>query len=186
VAQKWRMARYRPRNKPVALDEERLRELALAYVGRFATTRARLIRYLERKLRERGWDGENSADLDALAERFAELGYIDDAGYARMKGAAMERRGLGVRRIMQALHADGVAETDRSEAERQAKHGKWDAADILARKKRIGPYAREDDGRDDPKQREKQIAAFLRAGHDFAVARAWVDAAPGEFPERSE
>ena len=180
------MARYRSRNKPVALDEERLRELALAYVGRFATTRARLVRYLERKLRERGWEGENSADLDALAARFAELGYVDDQGYARMKGAAMERRGLGVRRIAQTLQADGVAEADRAEAEQLAKNGEWDAADILARKKRIGPYAREDGERDDPRLREKQIAAFLRAGHDFAVARAWVDAAPGEFPERSE
>ena len=40
------------------LNEERLHELALFYVGRFATTRAKLIAYLSRKLRERGWEGE--------------------------------------------------------------------------------------------------------------------------------
>ena len=39
---------------------------------------------------------------------------------------------------------------------------------LLARRKRIGPYAT---APLDPKQREKAIAAFLRAGHAYALAR---------------
>jgi len=186
VAQKWRMARYNPQNKRSGLNQQSLRDLALTYVGRFATTRVRLIRYLERKLRERGWEGEDAPDVEALTESFVELGYIDDSAYARMKGASMERRGLGARRIMATLQADGVAEGDRTEAQAQARDGRWETAEILARKKRIGPYALNDAACHDPKLREKQIAAFIRAGHDFATARAWVECAPDEFPERSE
>lgn len=177
------MARYGVQNKQPALDEAGLRELALAYVGRFATSGARLERYLARKLRERGWAEEREPDVGALAARFTELGYLDDAAYARMKGAAMQRRGLGAARIRGALAADGIAGDDRDEALDEARAGRWQAAEVLARKKRIGPYALE---KADPKLREKHLAVFLRAGHDMGTARAWVYAAPDEIPERSE
>ncbi len=177
------MARYGNENKRPALDEAALRELALAYVGRFATSGARLERYLARKLRERGWAGEAEADVAALAARFAELGYLDDAAYARMKGASMQRRGLGAMRIRGALAADGIGEDDREPALDEARAGRWEAAEVLARRKRIGPYALE---KPDPKLREKHLAVFLRAGHDMGTARAWVNSAPGEIPERSE
>ncbi len=165
------------------MDEQGLRDLALAYVGRYATTRARLMRYLARKLRERGWEGEGDPPVEELAERFRALGYVDDDAFARMKGASMGRRGLGVGRVRSALMADGVGEEDRADAEAQAQRAGWEAAEILARKKKIGPYAAD---LADLKQRERQIATFVRAGHDFATARAWVEANPGEFPERSE
>lgn len=181
VAQKWRMTRSHPQNKRPPLDEARLRDLALHYVGRFATTRGRLLSYLHRKVRERGWESETSPDFEALANRLAELGYVDDAAYAQMKGAAMTRRGLGVRRVRTTLQADGVAEVDREGAEDKARDEAWDAADTLARRKRIGPYAL---AAADPAVRQKQIATFLRAGHDFATARAWIQAAPGQFPEK--
>ncbi len=177
------MARYGSENKRPALDEAALRELALAYVGRFATSGARLVRYLERKVRERGWAGEGHADPEALAARFAELGYIDDASYARMKGSSMQRRGLGVARIRGALAADGITEPDRADALDEARASRWEAADVLARRKRIGPYASE---KADPVLREKHMGVFLRAGHDMGTARAWVHSDPGEFPERSE
>lgn len=178
------MARYNTENKRAALDQQGLRDLALTYVGRFATTRMRLLQYLRRKLRERGWGGDGEPDLDALIARIGELGYVDDGAYARMKGAAMVRRGLGAGRVRAALAADGVAEADRAGVEEDARAGRWDAADVLARRKRIGPYGAEPAR--DPRQRERQIAMFIRAGHDMATARAWVDAAPGTFPERSE
>ena len=177
------MTRYGKEKKRSALDETALRDLALTYVGRFATSRVKLARYLERKLVERGWDGEKSADIESLVTRFSDLGYVDDAGFARMKAASMERRGLGARRIGAALRADGIGEADRAEAEENVRSGEWHAADIFARRKRIGPYAGEIA---DPKLRERQLAAFLRAGHRMDVALVWVDAPPGELPERSE
>jgi len=184
VAQKWRVTQNQPKTRekrPIPpLDDTRLNDMALHYVARYATTRAKLAAYLRRKLRERGWSGDRPADPDAIVARMAELRYIDDAGFAVMKGAALGRRGYGARRIGEALRADGVEEPDRTDALDSARSGKWMAAETFARRKRIGPFAREPAERD---VREKQIAAFLRAGHDFATARAWVHAEPGEMPE---
>ncbi|MPT47480.1 MAG: regulatory protein RecX [Sphingobium sp.] len=176
------MARYDAEHKQSALDNAAIRELALTYVGRFATSRAKLSRYLRRKLTERGWDGEGAADdaVSALVVRFAELGYVDDGGYARVKASSMERRGLGERRITAALRADGISDDDRADVADQISDGAWEAAHIFARRRRFGPYARDVA---DPKQQEKHLAAFLRAGHNMDIARRWVEAAPGEVPE---
>ncbi len=165
------------------LDEDSLRELALHYAARFATSRAKLLAYLNRKLRERGWGGERPADTEALAARMQELGYVNDSLYATMKSGALSRRGYGARRIDGDLRAAGIAEKDREEADAQVAAQAWDAADRFARRKRIGPYAA---ASPDPKQREKWIGAFLRAGHDHGTARRWVDAPPGEMPERDD
>ncbi|WP_022681494.1 regulatory protein RecX [Sphingobium bisphenolivorans] len=165
------------------LDEEGLRELALRYVSRFATSRAKLLSYLQRKLQERGWGGEGPADPEALVERFTDLRYVDDASYAVMKSASLARRGYGARRVAQTLRADGIAEADRVQAHAQTEKEAWSAADRFARRKRLGPYAQ---ARPDPKQREKAIAAFLRAGHSYDMARRWIDAPPGEVPEPQE
>jgi regulatory protein len=161
---------------PPPLDEATLRDMALRHVARFATSRGKLLAYLKRKIKERGWGGEEPADPDALADRFVELGYIDDAGFAVMKSGALTRRGYGARRVDEELRAAGIGEEDREQADAQTHKEAWSAADRFARRKRVGPYAT---APLDPKQRDKAIAAFLRAGHDYAVARRWVDAAPG-------
>ncbi len=165
------------------LDEDSLREAALRYVSRFATSQGKLLAYLQRKVKERGWGGEQPADLPALVERLAALSYVDDSQYAVMKSAALGRRGYGARRINESLRAAGIAPADRTDADAQVDAETWIAAERYARRKRVGPYA---STMPDPKQREKAIAAFLRAGHSYAIARRWVDAAPGEVPEAEE
>ena len=149
------------------LDEARLRDLALAYVARFSTSSAKLATYLARKLRERGWEGEGEADIAALCARYVELGYVDDAAYAKMRAGGLLARGYGPRRIAQSLHADGIDETLRA----SLAPGEWDrraAAQAMARKRRFGPYFA---GELQPEKREKQIAAMLRAGHGFDHVR---------------
>ncbi|CCW16077.1 hypothetical protein EBBID32_4080 [Sphingobium indicum BiD32] len=174
------MTSKRPR---APLDEDSLREAALRYVSRFATSRGKLLAYLQRKIKERGWGGEQPADLPALVERLAALNYVDDSQYAVMKSAALGRRGYGARRISESLRAAGIAPADRADADAQVDAETWLAAERYARRKRVGPYAA---AAPDPKQRDKAIAAFLRAGHSYAIARRWVDAAPGEVPEAEE
>ena len=46
------------------LDPARLEEMALAYVARFSTSAAKFERYLTRKLREKGWEGEGEPPVD--------------------------------------------------------------------------------------------------------------------------
>lgn len=170
------MARFRSTRAPVPLDPRRLEELAVGYVGRYATTRAKLTAYLARKLRERGWDGERQPDLEAMAARFAELGYVDDAAYALAKSQALSNRGYGKRRLEQKLRLAGVAEEDSAAARDHADEAALDAAVRYARRRKIGPFAAD---APDPRRREKSVAAMVRAGHPFAIARIIADLPPG-------
>lgn len=148
--------------------------MALAYVARFATSAGKLGDYLRRKLRERGWEGDAPADIPALIERFVDVGYVDDAGYARAKGQGLLRRGYGVRRIDQALTQAGIAEEHRDEARGEVAERRR-AALTMARKRRFGPFGPAG-GPSDRAACEKQVAALLRAGHPLEYARRLVNA----------
>jgi regulatory protein len=170
------MALIKVRRSPPPLTQSALQELALRYVGKYATTRAKLCTYLARKLRERGWDGPREPDLAALANRFAELGYIDDASYAMGKSRALSARGYGKRRLAQKLQQAGVSEDDSRGAFDAAEREAVEAALRFARRRRFGPFAAR--AADRP-EREKWIASMVRAGHAFGLARAIAALAPG-------
>ena len=159
------------------LDEKQLNELALRYVGRFATTRSKLCAYLGRKLRERGWEGARDADVDALAERFAELGYVDDSAFALGKARALAGRGYGKRRLDETLRHAGVDEADGEAARDHAEREALSSALRFAERKRIGPFAPAPPA--DPRERQKANAAMVRAGHSFDLAKAVAGLAPG-------
>lgn len=165
------------------LDPARLEELALRYVSRFATTQAKLQAYLKRKLRERGWEGQAEPDLERLSGRFVEFGYINDAAFARAKATALIGRGYGSGRVRQALTIAGVSVEDSTEAREVADDGAVDSALRFARRRRLGPFAAE---RLDPAAKQKALAAMLRAGHSFRLAKLVLDTPPGEEldPER--
>jgi regulatory protein len=170
----------RPNRPRPALDRAALERFALRYVERYATTRVRLSAYLARKIRERGWDGDGPEDaIAAIAERFAELGYVDDRGFAEARAAALTRRGLGARRVEQALRHAGIDETDRQEI--GADLLEQDAASALAfaRRRRIGPFGA---AITDRAQRERQVAAMIRAGHAPGIAWKIASMAPGDEP----
>ncbi|MCU0948702.1 MAG: RecX family transcriptional regulator [Porphyrobacter sp.] len=183
-----RERRERGTRRPARLlDQAALHDLALSYVARFATTGAKLEAYLVRKLRERGQAGDDAdgegagdvVDIPALVARMIDLGYVDDAAYARMRARDLAARGFGARRIEQALWVAGVDEPTRAdhtpgEAARRA------AAVRFAEKRRLGPFgapAPQDDPLGAARAREKAVAAMLRAGHGFAHARFVLDAA---------
>ncbi len=176
------MKSHSTQKKPAPpLDNRRLRDLALHYAGRYATTRAKLTTYLQRKIRDRGWkEGEPAADLSALIHGFAELGYINDAAFADAKARSFVRRGYGARRLEQELHAAGIEDQDAISAREETSAGAHASADAYARRKQIGPYANDAAS---PELKQKQLAGFMRAGHSFDLARRFVDAAPGEEVE---
>ena len=170
----------RDQRPPPPLDQSSLERLALRYVERFATTRARLAAYLQRKVHERGWAGE-AADPAALAERMAELGYIDDRAFGEARASAMARRGLGKRRVTGVFHQAGIGAEDAEALAPAIEARALDAALTFARKRRIGPFA---DTPPDRPLREKQIAAMIRGGHAFGLARRIAAMAPGEDPRQ--
>jgi regulatory protein len=162
------------------LDGAGLEQAALAYAGRYATTRVRLRLYLLRKLRERGWAAAGEPPVERLVERMAALGYVDDRAFATARGAALGRRGYGARRIGAALRASGIGEEDAAEAREAAESGAWTAALRFAERKRIGPFAAAEADRTG---REKAFAAMVRAGHPPGLARRILAARPGEIPD---
>ncbi len=172
------MTRQRPSRGTRPLNPQRLDALALRYVGRYATTRAKLIDYLKRKLRERGWDGEGDAEVVEIAQKLADLGYIDDRAFALAKASAHASRGLGSRRLSLALRSAGVEECDRGEAMDLADTHLVDSALRLAKRRKLGPFASQLPAT--PKEREKAIATLICGGHRFDVARAIVGLGPGD------
>lgn len=170
----------RRRRPPPPYDGQGLEQAALSYAGRYATTRARLAAYLERKLRERGWAGAGEPPVAALVERMASLGYVDDRAFARARAASLGRRGYGERRVRAALREAGIAEEDGAQAREAARRDAWEAALRFARRRALGPFAAQEPDR---RGREKALAALLRAGHGGGVARRLAYARPGQIPE---
>ncbi|MEO6434011.1 MAG: RecX family transcriptional regulator [Sphingomicrobium sp.] len=169
-----------PRKPRPPLDQTRLEELALAYVGRFATTRSKLAAYLGRKLRERGWREGPGPDLEALVERHARSGLVDDAAFAMAKAHSLGRRGYGKARVRQQLYGAGVGADDAAPALDHAASEAADAALRLAKRRRFGPFAAEIA---DPKLRDRQLAAMIRAGHPLKLSLTILRCAPGEVPD---
>jgi regulatory protein len=160
------------------LDQAALQELAFAYVARFATSRAKLLTYLGRKLREREWMGAEAPDVTAVVDKVVGLGFIDDAAFAGMKAASLTRRGYGKGRVRMALTASGIGAEDGSEALAHADEQQVAAALRFAQRRRIGPYA---ETPSDPAVRQKALAAMLRAGHPMDLARRIVAARPEDL-----
>lgn len=180
MAQSWRVTQHRPRKPRPPLDEEGLERLALFYAGRYATTRAKLGSYLMRKVRERGWEGAGAAPVERLVGRLADLGYVDDKGFAASRAASLLRRGYGERRIGQALHAAGIDDQDSQEARDEAREGAFAAALRFAERRRLGPFAALSPDREG---RQKAAGAMLRAGHSPELVRRIVNASPGQIPD---
>jgi regulatory protein len=170
------MAGRRPRKPRPPLDEAKLNELMLAYVAKFATSRARLAAYLARKIRERGWAGAGEPPVDALVAKAARVGFVDDAAFALGKARSLTARGYGARRVNQALHAAGIDDSDGEAARGHAREEAVEAALRFAKRRRIGPFAA---SAAESQDKEKQLAAMLRAGHGFRLANAILDLPPG-------
>ena len=155
-----------PVHPPRPLDATALRDLALRYVGRYATSEAKLRRYLGRKLFERGWGGDGPAPVDDVVARMADLGYVDDRVFAEARARGLTGRGFGARRVSADLGAAGIARDLAAEA--AATGDPMAAATAFARRRRFGPF---DAAPADPDRRRKQFAAMMRAGHGVAETR---------------
>jgi regulatory protein len=159
--------------RPSALDGATLDRLALTYVARYATTRKKLRDYLARKIRERGWQGDDDPPVDAIAEHMATLGYINDAAFAAQRGDSFTRRGYGPDRLKAALRHNGITDEDAADALISAQAAAFETAMAYARRKRIGPFGAIPA---DPIKRKKALAAMCRAGHAFSISRQIIDA----------
>ncbi len=168
----------RPAGKPP--DEARLREAALAHLAKFAATEAGLARVLGNRLRRwaRAADAEGQETAQALAEglgaakrvaaAMVSLGAVDDASFAAARARRLAKAGRSRRATSAHLAAKGIDADQAREAIAEAP-AEEDAALAMCRRRRIGPFAREEA---DAAQQLKWLGMLARAGFSRDVAQA--------------
>ena len=150
-----------------------MHEAALAYLARYAATETGLRRVLVRRIdrwtraaAERDDARECAAAakrlVPAIVARMVALGAVDDAAYAQTKARALALSGRSRLGIAARLAAKGVGA---AQVRAALPADELVAALILARKRRIGPYSRDQDG-----DMNKQLAVLARAGFPREVA----------------
>jgi len=180
-------------------DRGYIERAAHAYLARFATSRANLVRVLAAKARRRtlragrDWtaDAESEAaawigDVVATLER---VGVIDDRVYAEGRVRALARRGRPGPVIRAALTAKGV-DADTVDAALASVLGgpqarraaELDAACRYARRRRLGPWRA---GAARQANRARDLAALGRRGFSYDTARTVVEAADADALEQA-
>ena len=162
-------------------DAARAMEIAIGYLG----TRPRTRWEIERRLRRAGADESVIAET---AERLAELGYVDDAAFARWWGEQRDRhaprgsrmieaelRQHGVpREVVEAYRVEHAAPERRPEDESVPASEAERAADVLARHLRGRPLP------SDPKALQRIGMYLMRRGFDPETVRSAVREAGAE------
>lgn len=160
------------------MTAERIENVALHYLSRYASSsgnlRRILMRRIERAAAAHGDDPAVGAELaDALIARFVRSGLIDDRVYAAQKAASLQRRGTSRFAIRGKLRQKGVEDdlVDGAVAaldEGGSGAGEFAAACALVRRRRLGP-CRPAGKR--TAMRQKDLATLARAGFGLDVAR---------------
>ena len=157
-------------------SEQSLREAALNYLARYATTEAGLRMVLHRRIDRwtREADGrEDAPDVAAAAKRLVprivarmvELGLLNDTLFAEARAKGLALGGRSRRAITARLMAKGIDAEQARAALPADEAGELVSALILARKRRIGPFRRDPDA-----DRAKEMGAMARAGFPRDVA----------------
>jgi regulatory protein len=168
----------KPRKLPRRMTAERLDNIALHYLSRYASSSGNLRRVLTRRVaRAAAVHGDDPAVgahwVEELIARFVRSGLIDDRAYAAQKAASLQRRGgsrFGIRgKLRQKGVEAGLIDDAMSTLDDGGSGtGEFAAACALVRRRRLGPC------RPAAKRglmRQKDLAALARAGFGLDIAR---------------
>ena len=154
---------------------KRLKNKALHYLERYASTEAKLAETLKR-FAIRKLSQYSAADIEPhiayTVSQCVSLGYIDDEAFAQTKWDSGLRSGRSPQWLAQKLRLAGIHNDIISalrEAEAEDPDSELRAAIISARKRRIGPFARVIPTEFADKQ--KHMARLVRAGFSLSIAR---------------
>lgn len=171
------------RRPPRRISATYLHNAGLHYLGRFAASSAHFRRVLMRKI-DRSCAFHTDQDreeciklLDTLIARFQDSGLLNDGAYTRGMVESLRRRGLSSRMIHVKLSAKGLGrEAIRKALETYEDSTEDDteftAALKLARRKKLGPFARAPAPEN---AAQKSLAVLARAGFSYETARRVLD-----------
>jgi regulatory protein len=160
---------------PPPPDAASLREAALNYLARYATTETGLRRVLQRRIdrwarQATGRDDTSeliaaaNACIPAIVARMVELGLLNDAAYAEARALGLALSGRSRQAITARLMAKGIGLAQAREALPENEGGELASALILTRKRRIGPF------RTKAEDRNRELGVLARAGFPRDVA----------------
>lgn len=176
------MPRATPRATPPPLEPTHatLREAAYAYLARNAASEAQVAALLKRKVgtwaRAAERAGADAHETALAAERAASVipavvaelfaaHVLDDATFAASRARKLHAAGKSRRVILMHLASKGVSSDLAHEAVPRDGSVELEAAVRLAKKRHLGPFAR-DETEPSRVARQKQMGAMARAGFD--------------------
>lgn len=179
-----------------------LRDAALVYLSRFSATEQSLRRVLERKVmrwahrastQSEACESENVSghvallmqDVSEIVREMVHLKAVDDEAFARARIRTLRRSGRSNRAVRAHLAAKGVAEAVlepalREEADQEGMDAEFAAALTFARKRRVGPFALEENEEKDRKHMARVMGAFARAGFSRDICLRILETSPEE------
>jgi regulatory protein len=111
------------------------------------------------------------SEIDSILSRLGEVGLVNDVAFAEARARGLSRSGRSRRAIHAHLTSKGVEPETVRAALPSDPDDELDAALALAKKRRLGPYAREGSERPkDAKGRLRELAVFGRAGFERGTA----------------
>lgn len=162
------------------LNPASVEKAALHYLRRFPASKAHLRRILRRKAGRIETElpkRDVEALIEGAVEAMARRGLVNDAAFAKALAGSLHRRGDSRRLIERKLAQKLVPEAEIADAiaalDEASEDPDLDAAWAYARRRRLGPYRREDRRAD---CRDKDMASLARRGFGYRIARAVIDA----------
>lgn len=166
-----------------------MHDAALRHLARYATTQAGLLRVLSRRIdrwaRATQAEAEAATPLIALAKAevsaLAAAGLVDDAAFAASRARGLTRAGRSRRAVTAHLAQRGVDAETLHTAIPDDPEAELAAALLVARKRRVGPFAV---APMDAAGRHKALGALARAGFSQDTARHALAMDKAEAEER--
>jgi regulatory protein len=176
-----------PKPAGPAPTEARLHEAALSHLARYGTTKAGMIRVLDRRVDR--WArafGTPEPEVIAgckravrnVAAKLVSLGLIDDAAFAESRARSLTRAGRSKRAIEAHLGARGVEGEIMRAALPDDPDTELAACVALARRRRIGPFRRPEV--EPNPMREMGMMARAGFGHEIASRAMAMEAGEAE------
>ncbi len=169
--------------KPRKISQTYLENASLYYLERFASSASNFRRVMMRKVK-RSCDfhkvpiDEFIPMVDALTERYVEVGLLNDEVFARSKTASLRRKGFGKQAIIAKLQPKGlsrdVIEKALSEIDAETENPEFEAALKYIKRKKLGIY-RIKPIKDPIKDKQRELGSLARAGFSYEIAKKALD-----------
>ena len=156
------------------ITKQHLKNIALYYLKRFESSVENLRQVLKRRTNDYAYQNpefnKNEAYtwIEEILSDFQKLKYLDDNRYADIKIRSYLNAGKPARYIKIKLQQKGISEYLIDDILSEQSFNPFEMALKLAKKKKIGPYRKDEELR--KANRQKDLATIVRAGFDYDVA----------------